>query len=128
MSKPEPAGPEQAAASIPPTESTGARITGTSFHQTQWDHVVNQLREYRKAQQQIWGDLDEIEVARYLANSATLDERAHVDKAAAEKPAIRALLDLLSVVMTTAEPAPGTAGGSWRERTDRKGQDERSPG
>lgn len=71
------------------TESTGS---------VDWTRVVADLRAYRAARQQVWGDLDEAALGRYAVGVATPDEVDHVQTALAQYSDLRWLVALVREV------------------------------
>jgi hypothetical protein len=69
----------------------------------QWEGVAAELRAYRQAERQAWGDLDDIQVARYLAGVCSPQERAAVEQAMQTLPDVRDVIEVLRAV----EPARG---------------------
>jgi hypothetical protein len=61
----------------------------------QWERVAAELHAYRDAQRQAWGDLDDIQVARYLAGECSPQERAAMEQAMQSFPDVRELMDVL---------------------------------
>src|SRR5271165_6997003 len=67
-----------------------------------WSHAATDLRAYRDAQRALWGDVDEGTLSRYVAGSATNEERESVSRAMRTHPELRACIetvrDVVSVV------------------------------
>src|SRR5262245_13627082 len=61
----------------------------------QWSWIAAELKSYRDAQRQAWGDLDDVTMARYLAGEATEEERSRVEEAMARFPGVCECLTLL---------------------------------
>src|SRR5205085_4271429 len=70
----------------------------------QWERVASELRAYREAQQQAWGDVDNATLGRYLAGDVTAEERRRIESALEERPELRKLTDLVSDVLRDCEP------------------------
>jgi hypothetical protein len=69
-----------------------------------WERVASELRAYREAQRQAWGDLDNATLGRYLAGDVTAEERLRIESALEERPELRKLTDLVSDVLRDCEP------------------------
>jgi hypothetical protein len=72
----------------------------------QWERVAAELRAYRDAQRQAWGDVDNATLGRYLAGDVTPEERRRIEAALDERPELRKLTDLVSDVLRDCEPVP----------------------
>jgi tetratricopeptide (TPR) repeat protein len=70
-----------------------------------WDRVASELRAYRAAQQQAWGDVDNATLGRYLAGEIDGEERQQVEEALAAFPELHRLTTLVQDVLGEAEPA-----------------------
>jgi hypothetical protein len=72
-----------------------------------WERPIADLRAYRDTQRKAWGDLDDIQVAGYLAGTCSPQERTAVEQAMRDLPDVRELIDVLrSVLPTREEEAP----------------------
>jgi hypothetical protein len=58
-----------------------------------WERIAAELEHYRQAQRQRWGDLDDMTVAAYLADTCTEAERAAVERAMKAYPAVFDLVE-----------------------------------
>lgn len=67
-----------------------------------WHRLATELKTYRDALHETWGDLDDVAMANYLAGRPTDAERADVERAIREKPAVREMIEVVSEVF---EPA-----------------------
>lgn len=79
-------------------------MADTNSPRAGWQRISAELLAYRTAQEQIWGGLDDITVARYLAGTTTLQESQTVEGLAATKPEVRELLALVRDVLEDQEP------------------------
>src|SRR5690242_11795663 len=70
-----------------------------------WDRVASELRAYRQAQQQAWGEIDNDTLCRFAAGDLSGYERRQVEQALAERPELRKLTDLVRDVLADFEPA-----------------------
>jgi DNA-directed RNA polymerase specialized sigma24 family protein len=70
----------------------------------QWERVAAELQAYRDAQREVWGDLDDIQVARYLTGVCSPQERAAVEHVMQSRSDVRDVIDVLRAV----EPARRT--------------------
>jgi hypothetical protein len=81
-----------------------------------WERLAAELRAYRQAQGQAWGDLDDIQVARYLAGDCSPHERAAAEQAMRDLPDVREVIDVLRGVLPVwgrdAPAQPGPAEGA----------------
>jgi hypothetical protein len=81
-----------------------------------WERLAAELRAYRDAQQHAWGDLDDIQVTRYLAGACSPQERATVEQALRDLPDVREVIDVLRTVLPAweldAPVQPGSAEGA----------------
>jgi hypothetical protein len=64
----------------------------------EWQWIAAELRAYREAQDQVWGGLDDVVVARYLAGTCTQEEKLRVEGVANERRAVANLLALVREV------------------------------
>lgn len=71
-----------------------------------WERVAAELRAYREAQKQAWGDIDNATLGRYLADEVTGEERRQIEQAVNERPELGLLLGLVRDVLTEFEPVP----------------------
>lgn len=71
-----------------------------------WQRVFADLRGFRDAERDAWGELSEELAARYLAGTCSQDERIIVEQAADERPLVRELLAVVGEVLE--EPLGGT--------------------
>jgi CBS domain-containing protein len=60
-----------------------------------WQRVVDDLREYGETQHQVWGDVDDDLLARYLAKSCSPEEQIRVETAMRTHPEIQEVLEVL---------------------------------
>jgi hypothetical protein len=65
----------------------------------QWERLAAELRAYRDAQRHAWGDLDDIQLARYLDGACSPQERAEVEKAMRDSPDVRDVIEVLRSVL-----------------------------
>jgi hypothetical protein len=70
-----------------------------------WDRVASELRAYRQAQQQAWGEIDNATLGRFIAGDLNSDERREIEQALNERPELRKLTDLVRDVLADFEPA-----------------------
>jgi len=75
----------------------------------QWARISSELVSYRNQQRQVWGDLDDLTLARYLAGEATEAEAERVHRAMDEHPKVRECVAIVrevagEMVTTDAEP------------------------
>jgi hypothetical protein len=70
-----------------------------------WDRVASELRAYRDAQQQAWGQIDNATLGRFIAGDLSSDEQRHIEQALQERPELRKLTDLVRDVLADFEPA-----------------------
>lgn len=68
-----------------------------------WERLIAELRTYQDAQRQTWGDLDDTQVARYLAGTCSPRERAVVEQTMRDLPDVRELMDVLRRVLPARE-------------------------
>lgn len=89
-----------------------------------WEAVAAELRKYKDAQKEKWGDVDPVVAGRYLAGEANEQERMAVEEAMEKYPAFGQIMALVKSVMdATQEPGKGES--SWQQdvsggRTGRK--------
>ena len=69
-----------------------------------WDKVASELRAYRQAQQQAWGEIDNATLGRFIAGDLSGDESQQIEQALAERPELRKLTDLVRDVLADFEP------------------------
>jgi hypothetical protein len=72
------------------------------------DCVAADLQAHRAEQHQLWGGIDEMMLARYEAGVSPNDERARVEQATRDHPALRECLEMareLAAEATTSPPA-----------------------
>jgi hypothetical protein len=85
-----------------------------------WERIAAELHAYRQAQRRLWGDVDDMTLARFLAGTATDAERAAVDQAMQEHPAVRELVEGLRELAgeppreRASEKSKGTMASIWR--------------
>jgi hypothetical protein len=70
-----------------------------------WDRVASELRAYREAQQQAWGEIDNATLGRYIAGDLGGEEIRQIEQALVERPELRKLTDLVRDVLADFEPA-----------------------
>src|SRR5260370_40349519 len=70
-----------------------------------WDRITSQLRAYRAAQEQAWGEIDNAALGRFIADDLSGEERQHIEQALHERPELRKLTDLVRDVLADFEPA-----------------------
>jgi len=70
-----------------------------------WKRVTEMLQAYREQQRAMWGEVDDVAVARYLAGTCTASERTSVEKAAEDHEAVAELLQVLRAVAAAPEGA-----------------------
>jgi hypothetical protein len=70
-----------------------------------WDRVASQLRAYRQAQEQAWGEIDNATLGRFIADDLSREERQQIEQALDERPELRKLTDLVRDVLADFEPA-----------------------
>jgi hypothetical protein len=89
-------------------------MAGPAESREPWERLAVELRAYGQAQRQTWGDVDDIQLARYLAGASSPPERAAVEQAMRDFPDVREVVDLLRSALPELEveaPAPpGTEG------------------
>jgi hypothetical protein len=64
-----------------------------------WDRLALELRADRQAQRQAWGDVDDVQIARYLAGDCSAQECAEVEQAMRDFPDVREVIDVLRGVL-----------------------------
>jgi hypothetical protein len=90
-------------------------MAGPAESREDWERLAVELRAYGQAQRQAWGDLDDIQLARYLAGGCTPPERAAVEEAMRDLPDVREVIDLLRSVLPAREveaPVPPSSEGA----------------
>lgn len=70
-----------------------------------WKRVTEMLQAYREQQRAMWGEVDDVAVARYLAGTCTLSEKDAVEKAAKDHEAVAELLQVLHAIAAAPEGA-----------------------
>jgi hypothetical protein len=70
-------------------------MAGPAESREPWERLAAELRAYGQGQRQAWGDLDDIQVARYLGGACSPQERAEVEQAMRDLPDAREVIDLL---------------------------------
>ena len=70
-----------------------------------WDRVASQLRAYRQAQEQTWGNIDNATLGRFIADDLSGAERQQIEQALDQRPELRKLTDLVRDVLADFEPA-----------------------
>ncbi len=70
-----------------------------------WNQVASELRAYREAQQQAWGEVDNATLGRFIADDLNGDERRQIEQALQEHPELQKLTDLVRDVLADFEPA-----------------------
>jgi hypothetical protein len=92
-------------------------MAGPGEAREQWERLAAELRAYQQAQRQAWGDLDDVQLARYLAGACSPPERAAVEQAMRDLPDVREVVDVLGSVLPAqrvdapVEPGSGEGGG-----------------
>lgn len=78
-----------------------------------WEKVARELHSRKLAQQQAWGDVDDLDLGRYLAGDLSSAETSHLEDQLDAHPELRALTDLVRDVLdgvgeveSAEEPAP----------------------
>src|SRR6516165_2556139 len=66
----------------------------------QWARVAADLRAYRDAQLQVWGDIDNVTIGRYLVGEATVEERRRIETALEQHPELGKLVELVGNVLS----------------------------
>jgi hypothetical protein len=83
-----------------------------------WERLAAELRAYEQAQRQAWGDVDDIQLARYLEGVCSPQERAAVEQAMRDLPDVREAIAVLRGVLPAwgleAPVQPGLAEGEAR--------------
>jgi hypothetical protein len=74
-------------------------MAGPSESREDWERLAAELRAYRQAQRQAWGDLDDLQVARYLDGACSPQERATVEQGMRDLPDVREVIDVLRSVL-----------------------------
>jgi hypothetical protein len=91
-------------------------MAGPSESREQWQRLAAELRAYRQVQQQAWGDLDDVQVAQFLAGASSPQDRAEVEQAMRDLPDVREVIDVLRGVLparsVNAPVLPGSAEGA----------------
>ena len=67
--------------------------------QSKWSNVARELRQYRKAQLETWGTIDDVTIGRYLAGEATSKEIAEVESAMQTYPAVKEAIRIAKEVL-----------------------------
>jgi hypothetical protein len=92
-------------------------MAGPAESREPWDRLAAELRAYGQAQRQAWGDVDDIQLARYLAGASSPPERAAVEQAMRDLPDVREVIDLLRSVLPAREGEapvpPGLEGATY---------------
>jgi hypothetical protein len=70
-----------------------------SSSEERWNQIAAELRAYRKAQDEVWGDLDDITLASYIAGVSTPAETARVEQLKQDKPAVGRLIHLVAEII-----------------------------
>lgn len=60
-----------------------------------WEKIAGELRAYRKALRETWGDVSDVVLANYVAGAATPEETLAVEMAMKERPAVRELVEVV---------------------------------
>jgi hypothetical protein len=84
-------------------------MAGPAESREPWERLAAELRAYGQAQRQAWGDIDDIQLAGYLAGACSPSERAAVEQAIRDLPDVREVIDLLRSILPALEvetPAP----------------------
>jgi hypothetical protein len=74
-------------------------MAGPADTRDHWERLAVELRAYGQAQRHAWGDLDDIQLARYLAGVCSPPECAAVEQAMRDLPDVREVIDLLRGVL-----------------------------
>jgi hypothetical protein len=89
-------------------------MAGPAESREPWDRLALELRAHGQAQRQAWGDVDDVQLARYLAGVSSPPERAAVEQAMRDFPDVREVVDLLRSVLpgrgVEAPVPPGSEG------------------
>jgi anti-sigma factor RsiW len=85
-------------------------MTRQSERYVQWNRVATELRACRDAQLRAWGDLDDVQVARYLAGICSSEERATIEQAMQSLPDAREVIQVLRAVGPELQFAPPQGG------------------
>src|SRR5437016_1356721 len=64
-----------------------------------WEEIARDLLAYRDAQRNTWGGMDDITLAKYIAGTASADERNLVERMMIEKQAVGELVHVVSEVL-----------------------------
>jgi hypothetical protein len=83
----------------------GGTMANGNLSRAEWERVAGELRAYREAQEQTWGGLDDMTLARYLAGTCTPEERQTVEGEAGKRPAVAELLTLVRGALDERAPA-----------------------
>jgi hypothetical protein len=81
-------------------------MAGPAESREPWERLAAELRTYGHAQCQAWGDIDDIQLARYLAGACSPSERAVVEQAMRDLPDVREVIDLLRSILPAPEVEP----------------------
>jgi hypothetical protein len=78
-------------------------MAGPADTREHWERLAVELRAYGQAQRQAWGDLDDIQLARYLAGACSPPERVAIEQAMHDLPDVREVIDLLRTILPERE-------------------------
>jgi hypothetical protein len=74
-------------------------MAGSAESREQWERLAAELRAYGQTQRQAWGDVDDMQLARYLTGACSPPERAAVEQALRDLPDVREVIDVLRGVL-----------------------------
>jgi hypothetical protein len=78
-------------------------MAGSAESREPWERLAAELRTYGHAQRQAWADIDDIQLARYLAGAGSPPERAAVEQAMRDLPDVREVIDVLRSILPSQE-------------------------
>jgi hypothetical protein len=91
-------------------------MAGPSESREHWERLAIELRADEPAQRQAWGDINDIQLARYVDSACSPQERAAVEQAMRDLPDVREAIDVLRGVLPAwgleAPVQPGLAEGA----------------
>ncbi|KKL09087.1 hypothetical protein LCGC14_2569390, partial [marine sediment metagenome] len=75
-------------------------MNSTHDHMKRWERIAEKLRAYRDEQQEVWGNMDDLTITRYLCDTCKDEEEERsVQQIMDEKPAVRELVEAVKAVL-----------------------------
>ena len=84
----------------PPAPAFEARTTSDTI----WSRLKGELRDFAEHEQDHWGEVDETELARYVAGQCSAAERWRIERTMRDHPAVAECVELVREVMTEQKP------------------------